>query len=85
MFHSHNFPRFSKEVRAKLEDEDVKVAEETIDTVRSSDEITKARKCFNFICSIEPQEEQGKQNVKSDEDLAREASEFLKEEPKYRR
>lgn len=77
--------RFSKEVRAKLEDEDVKVAEETIDTARSSEEITKARKCFNFICSIEPQEEQGKQNAKSDEDLAREASEFLKEEPKYRR
>ena len=71
-------------MRAKLEDE---IDEDEIEekAVTTSEELSSGRKCFNFICGIENQSDVEGENVKSAQDLAIEASEFLKEEPKYRR
>jgi hypothetical protein len=80
------FSRFSTEVRAKLDDEVKRVEDEIDDTnITSTEEMSNRRKCFNLICGIEDQNESEEENMKSEEELAMEASEFLKEEPKYKR
>ena len=80
------FCRFSTEVRAKLDDEVKRVEDEIDDTnITSGEEMSNRKKCFNLICGIEDQNESEEENMKSEEELAIEASEFLKEEPKYKR
>ena len=84
----HFFYRFSTEVRAKLDDE-VKEVEDEIDddtTITSEEELSNGRKCFNFICfNFIGREEFEGENIKSEEELALEASEYLKEELGYKR
>ena len=81
----HFFYRFSTEVRAKLDDAVKEVADEIDDTnITASEELSNGRKCFNFIRGIQHEECEG-ENIKAEEDLALEASEFLKEEPKCSR
>ena len=80
------FCRFSTEVRAKLDDEGKQVEGEIDDdtTITSLEDLSNGLKCFNFICGFEHMEFEG-ENIKSGEDMALEASEFLQEEPKYKR
>ena len=73
--------------RALILDDEGKIVEDEIDddtTITKSEELSNGRKCFNFICGIEHQEFEG-ENIKSGEDMALEASEFLQEESKYKR
>ena len=82
------FYRFSTEVRAKLDDEGKQVEDEIDDdtTITSLEDLSNGRKCFNFICfNFIGREEFEGENIKSEEELALEASEYLKEEPKYKR
>ena len=82
------FCRFSTEVRAKLDDEGKQVEGEIDDdtTITSLEDLSNGRKCFNFICfNFIGREEFEGENIKSEEELALEASEYLKEEPKYKR
>ena len=80
------FYRLSTEVRAKLDDEGKQVEDEIHEdiTINPSEDMSMGRKCFNFICGIEHDRIE-EENVKSEEELALEASEFLNEEPKYKR
>jgi hypothetical protein len=82
------FCRLSTEVRAKLDDAAKQVEDEIDDdtTITSSEKLSNGRRCFNFICFnfIGREEFEGK-NIKSEEELALEASEYLKEELGYKR
>ena len=82
------FYRFSTQVRAKLDDEGKQLEDEIDDdtTILSSEELSNGRKCFNFICfNFIGREEFEGENIKSEEELALEASEYLKEELGYKR
>ena len=56
-------------------------------TNRSAEELSKCRKCFNFICGIEQQDEKNNMEVKTktEEENAIEAAEFLNESSKVKR
>eukprot|EP00092_Neocalanus_flemingeri_P006236 GFUD01006710.1.p1 GENE.GFUD01006710.1~~GFUD01006710.1.p1 ORF type:complete len:708 (+),score=187.08 GFUD01006710.1:236-2125(+) len=78
--------RFSTEVRAKMEDEVDEEEDETQDKIAGTlEEMSSGRKCINLICGIENQADMEDENIKSAQDLAIEAAEFLKEDPKYKR